>query len=72
MERGALAGTDAFEQSRRDRKRVEMLFAHSPRAFYCQRTGQVVALRQRMQGLARNVFLGSGVHSNAGANLGAD
>src|SRR5262249_22265669 len=35
-----------------------MLFAHSPRAFYCQRTGQVVALRQRMQGLARNVFLG--------------
>jgi Transposase DDE domain len=27
----ALAGTDAFEQSRRDRKRVEMLFAHLKR-----------------------------------------
>jgi hypothetical protein len=27
----ALADTDAFEQSRRDRKRVEMLFAHLKR-----------------------------------------
>ncbi len=27
----ALAGTEAFEQSRRDRKRVEMLFAHLKR-----------------------------------------
>ena len=27
----ALASTDAFEQSRRDRKRVEMLFAHLKR-----------------------------------------
>jgi transposase len=29
----ALAGTEAFEQSRRDRKRVEMLFAHLKRIF---------------------------------------
>ena len=29
----ALAGTDAFGQSRRDRKRVEMLFAHLKRIF---------------------------------------
>src|SRR5262249_19547872 len=28
-----LAGTNAFEQSRRDRKRVEMLFAHLKRIF---------------------------------------
>jgi hypothetical protein len=27
----ALAGTEAFEESRRDRKRVEMLFAHLKR-----------------------------------------
>jgi hypothetical protein len=27
----ALAGTEAFDQSRRDRKRVEMLFAHLKR-----------------------------------------
>ena len=29
----ALAGTQAFEQSRRDRKRVEMLFAHLKHIF---------------------------------------
>jgi Transposase DDE domain len=29
----ALVGTNAFEQSRRDRKRVEMLFAHLKRIF---------------------------------------
>jgi transposase len=33
----ALAGTDAFEQSRRDRKRVEMLFAHLKRIFRLNR-----------------------------------
>ncbi len=33
----ALAGTDAFEQSRRDRKRVEMLFAHLKRIFRLSR-----------------------------------
>ena len=32
-----LAGTDAFEQSRRDRKRVEMLFAHLKRIFRLSR-----------------------------------
>jgi len=29
----ALSRTEAFEQSRRDRKRVEMLFAHLKRIF---------------------------------------
>jgi Transposase DDE domain/Transposase domain (DUF772) len=33
----ALAGTQAFEQSRRDRKRVEMLFAHLKRIFRLSR-----------------------------------
>jgi len=33
----ALAGTQAFEQSRRDRKRVEMLFAHLKRIFRLNR-----------------------------------
>ena len=33
----ALAGTNAFEQSRRDRKRVEMLFAHLKRIFRLSR-----------------------------------
>src|SRR5207302_10264878 len=33
----ALAGTNAFEQSRRDRKRVEMLFAHLKRIFKLSR-----------------------------------
>jgi transposase len=33
----ALAGTEAFEQSRRDRKRVEMLFAHLKRIFRLSR-----------------------------------
>jgi hypothetical protein len=31
------AGTQAFEQSRRDRKRVEMLFAHLKRIFRLSR-----------------------------------
>ena len=33
----ALAGTQGFEQCRRDRKRVEMLFAHLKRIFRLNR-----------------------------------
>jgi hypothetical protein len=33
----ALAKTEAFERSRRDRKRVEMLFAHLKRIFWLGR-----------------------------------
>jgi len=47
----SLAGTPAFEQSRRERKRVEMLFAHLKRIL---RMGR---LRLRGPAGARNEFL---------------
>jgi hypothetical protein len=52
----ALAGTEAFEQSRRDRKRVEMLFAHLKRILKlgrlrlrARRTGRVHAGSHRTE-----------------------
>jgi hypothetical protein len=54
----ALAGTDAFEQSRRDRKRVEMLFAHLKRIFRLSR------LRLRGPRGAQNEFTLAAIAQN--------
>jgi hypothetical protein len=54
----ALAGTDAFEQSRRDRKRIEMLFAHLKRILKLNR------LRLRGPHGARDEFTLAAVAQN--------
>jgi hypothetical protein len=54
----ALAKTEAFEQSRRDRKRVEMLFAHLKRILKLSR------LRIRGPGGAQNEFMLAAIAEN--------